>query len=138
MAIPFSQKLLFDEVKGAVKGVCPPSCSRSSFNGVTVSTVVVLRYCQHCRVTRPYMDAQDRLLCRDLFCMCLAHHQPERVKTICCTSVFCYPFMLLTSCHYCALMIVLQHQDRRTVRRLQEHPCGCKCPKPTSPTGCGS
>jgi len=43
----------------------PLSRSRSSFNDVA------LRECQHCRVSRPYRDAQDRLLCSGLVCSAL-------------------------------------------------------------------
>ena len=39
--------------------LCPPGRPRSSFNNVT------LRDCQHCCISRPYRDAQDRLLRRD-------------------------------------------------------------------------
>ncbi len=68
--------------------------------------------------------------------MYLAHHEPEALKQFAVTFAICYPFVLLINCHSCALMIVSEHLE--VVRRLQEHPCGCKCPKPTSPTGCGS
>ena len=49
------KKLLF----GEVKGLRPPGRPRSSFNDVA------LRDCQNCRISRPYRDAQDRLLWRD-------------------------------------------------------------------------
>ena len=52
------KKLLF----GEVKGLRPPGRPRSSFNDVA------LRDCQNCRVSRPYRDAQDRLLWRDKTC----------------------------------------------------------------------
>jgi len=52
------KKLLF----GEVKGLRPPGRPRSSFNDVA------LRDCQHCRISRPYRDAQDRLLWRDKAC----------------------------------------------------------------------
>ena len=47
---------------GEVKGLRPPGRPRSSFNDVT------LRDCQNCRISRPYRDAQDRLLWRDKTC----------------------------------------------------------------------
>ena len=52
------KKLLF----GEVKGLRPPGRSRSSFNDDA------LRDCQNCRISRPYRDAQDRLLWRDKTC----------------------------------------------------------------------
>jgi len=52
------KKLLFDEVKG----LRPPGRPRSSFNDVA------LRDCQHCHISRPYRDAQDKLLWRDKTC----------------------------------------------------------------------
>ncbi len=52
------KKLLF----GEVKGLRPPGRPRSSFNDVA------LRDCQNCRISRPYRDAQDRLLWRDKTC----------------------------------------------------------------------
>ena len=52
------KKLLF----GEVKGLRPPGRPRSSFNGVA------LRDCPNCRISRPYSDAQDRLLWRDKTC----------------------------------------------------------------------
>ena len=52
------KKLLFGQVKGQrVRGR-----PRSSFNDV------VLRDCQSCRISRPYKDAQDRLLWKDKTC----------------------------------------------------------------------
>ena len=55
------KKLLF----GQVKGHRPPGCSRSSFNDVAV------RDCQLRRITKPYKDAQNRMIWRDK--TCLAH-----------------------------------------------------------------
>ena len=52
------KKLLF----GEVKGLRPPGRPRPSFNDVA------LRDCQNCRISRPYRDAQDRLLWRDKTC----------------------------------------------------------------------
>jgi len=52
------KKLLF----GEVKELRPPGRPRSSFNDVA------LRDCQDCRISRPYRDAQDRLLWRDKTC----------------------------------------------------------------------
>jgi len=52
------KKLLF----GEVKGLRPPGRPRSSFNDVA------LRDCQNYLISRPYRDAQDRLLCRDKTC----------------------------------------------------------------------
>ena len=52
------KKLLF----GEVKGLCPPGRPTSSFNDVA------LHDCQNCRISRPYRDAQDRLLWRDKTC----------------------------------------------------------------------
>jgi len=52
------KKLLF----GEVKGLRPPGRPTSSFNDVA------LRDCQNCRFSRPYRDAQDRLLWRDKTC----------------------------------------------------------------------
>ncbi len=45
-----------------VKGLRPPGRPRSCFNDVA------LRDCQNCRISRPYRDAQDRLLWRDKTC----------------------------------------------------------------------
>ncbi len=45
-----------------VKGLRPPGRPRFSFNDVA------LRDCQNCRISRPYRDAQDRLLWRDKTC----------------------------------------------------------------------
>jgi len=45
-----------------VKGLRPPGRPRSSFNDVA------LRDCQNCCISRPYRDAQDRLLWRDKTC----------------------------------------------------------------------
>ena len=53
------KKLLF----GQVKGRRPPGCPRSSFNDVAV------RDCQLRRITKPYKDAQNRLLWRDKTCL---------------------------------------------------------------------
>ena len=53
------QKLLF----GQVKGRRPPRCPRSSFNDVAVHD------CQLRRITKPYKDAQNRLLWRDKTCL---------------------------------------------------------------------
>ena len=47
---------------GQVKGLRPPGRPRSSFNDVT------LRNCQNRRISRPYRDAQNRLLWRDKPC----------------------------------------------------------------------
>ena len=47
-----SKKLLL----GEVSGLRPPGRPRSRFNDVT------LHDCQYCRISRPYRDAQDRLL----------------------------------------------------------------------------
>ena len=47
---------------GEVKGLRPPGRPRSSFNDVA------LRDCPNCRISRPYRDAQDRLLWRDKTC----------------------------------------------------------------------
>jgi len=68
------KKLLF----GEVKGLRPPGRPRSSFNDVA------LRDCQNCRISRPYRDAQDRLLWRDKTCPArkLAHHELESVLII--------------------------------------------------------
>ena len=52
------KKLLF----GQVKGLRPPGRPRSSFNDVA------LHDCQTRRITRPYRDAQDRLLWKDKTC----------------------------------------------------------------------
>ena len=52
-------KLLF----GQVKGRRPPCCPRSSFNDVAV------RDCRLRRITKPYKDAQNRLLWRDKTCL---------------------------------------------------------------------
>jgi len=52
------KKLLF----GEVKVLRPPGRPRSSFNDVA------LHDCQNCRISRPYRDAQDRLLWRDKTC----------------------------------------------------------------------
>ncbi len=52
------KKLLF----GEVKGLRPPGRPRSSLNDVAI------RDCQNCRISRPYRDAQDRLLWRDKTC----------------------------------------------------------------------
>ena len=52
------KKLLF----GIVKGPRPHGRPRSSFN------IVALRYCQKCRIGRPYKYAQDRQLWRDKTC----------------------------------------------------------------------
>jgi len=52
------KKLLF----GEVKGLRPPGRPRSSFNDVALCD------CQNCRISRPYRDAQDRLLWRDKTC----------------------------------------------------------------------
>ena len=49
------KKLLF----GEVKGLRPPDRPRSSFNDVHN---VALRDCKNCGTSRPYRDAQDRLL----------------------------------------------------------------------------
>ena len=38
-----------------------------------------LHRCYNCRTSRPYRDAQDRLLWRDLCCMYLAHRELESV-----------------------------------------------------------
>jgi len=51
-------KLLF----GEVKGLRPSGRPRSSFNDVALSDR------QNCRISRPYRDAQDRLLWRDKTC----------------------------------------------------------------------
>ncbi len=53
------KKLLF----GEVKGLCPPGCPRSSFNDVA------LRDGRNCHISRPYRDAQDRLLWRNKTCL---------------------------------------------------------------------
>ena len=53
------KKLLF----GQVKARCPLSCPRSSFN------VLAVRDCQLRRMTKPYKDAQNRLLWRDKTCL---------------------------------------------------------------------
>ncbi len=55
------KKLLF----GQIKGLRPPGRPRSSFNDVA------LHDCQTCWISRPYRDAQDRLLWKDK--TCLAH-----------------------------------------------------------------
>ena len=55
------EKLLF----GKVKGRRTPGCTRSSFNDVAV------RDCQLRRITKPYKDAQNRMLWKDK--ICLAH-----------------------------------------------------------------
>ena len=47
---------------GQVKGLRPPGRPRSSFNDVA------LHDCQTRRITRPYRDAQDRLLWKDKTC----------------------------------------------------------------------
>ena len=52
------KKLLF----GEVKGLRPPGRPRSSFNDVALGD------CQNCRISRPYRDAQDRLLWRGKTC----------------------------------------------------------------------
>ncbi len=52
------KKLLFGEVTGL----------RHLPDLGLVSNDVVLHDCQHCRVSRPYRDAQDRLLWRDKTC----------------------------------------------------------------------
>jgi len=52
------KKLLF----GQVKGLRPPGRPRSSFNDVAVND------CQTRRISRPYRDAQDRLLWKDKTC----------------------------------------------------------------------
>ena len=52
------KKLLF----GEIKGLRPPGRPRSSFNDVA------LRDCLNCRISRPYRDAQIRLLWRDKTC----------------------------------------------------------------------
>ena len=52
------KKLLF----GEVKWLGPPGRPRSSFNDVASCD------CQNCRISRPYWDAQDRLLWRDKTC----------------------------------------------------------------------
>ncbi len=52
------KKLLF----GQVKGLRPPGRPRSSFNDVA------LHYCQTCGISKPYRDAQDRLLWKDETC----------------------------------------------------------------------
>ena len=52
------KKLLF----GQVKRLCPPGRPRSSFNDVA------LHDCQTRRISRPYRDAQDRLLWKDKSC----------------------------------------------------------------------
>ena len=54
--------LLKKHLFGEVKGLCPPGRPRSSFNDVT------LRDDQTCRISKPYRDAQDRLLWRDKTC----------------------------------------------------------------------
>ena len=68
------KKLLFDQVKG----LRPRGRPRSSFNDVAMHD------CQTRRITRPYRDAQDRLLLerQDLSCTYLAHHELESVKII--------------------------------------------------------
>ena len=52
------KKLLF----GQVKGLRPPGRPRSSFNDVA------LQDCQARGISRPYRDAQDRLLWKDKTC----------------------------------------------------------------------
>ena len=49
-------------VKGMDPGLRPPGRPRSSFNDVA------LHDCQTCRLSRPYRDAQDRLLWKDKTC----------------------------------------------------------------------
>ena len=52
------KRLLF----GDIKRLCPPDRPGSSLNDVAI------RDCQNCRISRPYKDAQDRLLWRDKTC----------------------------------------------------------------------
>ncbi len=49
------------------QGLRPPSRPRSSFDDVA------LRDFQNCRISRPYKDAQDRLLWRDNTCLAHTH-----------------------------------------------------------------
>jgi len=52
------KKLMF----GEVKGLRPPGRPESRFNDVALFD------CQHCRISRLYRDAQDRLLWTDKTC----------------------------------------------------------------------
>ncbi len=49
-------RLALSTTESEVKGPCPPGHPRSSFNDVAS------RDCQNFTITRPYGDAQDRLL----------------------------------------------------------------------------
>ena len=70
---------------------------------------------KHCRISRPYRDAQDRLLWRDkTSCMYLAHHELESDFIIIIIKL-CWCKVVLQDLSFPALFNVLSSMHRFTL-----------------------
>ena len=114
---------------GEVKWLCPRGCPRSAFNDVAICD------CQKCFSSRPYRDAQDRLLWRDKTWILhvLAHLELRSnsaisimVGSIHCKRCPCWtsqPLQQYRGCKESSLFVILLVWSNMHAHGLVKHAC---------------